>query len=716
MQRTRNIIFNICFTINCLLVFFLIFHSRMAIPSWLQVMGRMHTLLLHFPITLLVLYIFWTLVVDKKKNTNEVVKNIGNWLLLVSAFTAAFTALMGLFLSKEDGYDADALQWHKWSGISIAIITSLWYAYKEKIKNSKGLNTSVAVISLAAIIFTGHQGAEISHGQNYLLAPVLPEKQEQKVLMENAIVYANMVQPILKTKCYSCHNTSKAKGQLVMETEELLLKGGKNGKLWDSTAAGYGLLLSRLHLPVDAKKHMPPTGKPQLTEQETQILYSWIKSGANFKTKVMDLAATDTLLLIANAIFNTIETDDYDFAAADEKKVKNLNTNYRNVAPLAKASPALGAEFFSAQSYLPEQLKELLTVKEQVVSLSLNKMPVKDEEIKTISQFSNLRKLNLSFTNITGTTLNELSKLKELRQLSLSGTAIKKDDILKLSSLKKLSHLFIWNTALTETDITALKNAMKDIAFEKGFKGDTTILKLNAPILLNEEQIINTPITLKLKHYINGVSIRYTLDGTEPDSITSKEYSNDIMLTSNTTVKAKAFKKGWLGSAVMEGYFFSSKYKADSVVNLLPPDEQYKGDGPKTLIDLIKGEATNFKSGKWLGFRKNKMESLLFFAAPVNIKSITLSTLVDIGGYIMPPVTVEVWGGNEASHLKLLGRVTPEQPTVIQPGYLKAFQLSFKPATVKYLKIVAVPVAKLPAWHPGKGDKGWVFADEVFVN
>lgn len=716
MQRTRNIIFNICFTINCLLVFFLIFQSRIAIPSWLQVMGRMHTLLLHFPITLLVLYIFWTLVVDKKNNTNELVKNIGNWLLLVSAFTAAFTALIGLFLSKEDGYDADALQWHKWSGVSIAIITSLWYAYKEKIKNSKGLNTSVAVISLVAIIFTGHQGAEISHGQNYLLAPVLPEKQEQKVLMENAIVYANMVQPILKIKCYSCHNTSKAKGQLVMETEELLLKGGKNGKLWDSTVAGYGLLLSRLHLPVDAKKHMPPTGKPQLTEQETQILYSWIKSGANFKTKVIDLAATDTLRLIANAIFNTIETDDYDFAAADDKKVKNLNTNYRIVAPLAKGSPALGAEFFSAQSYLPEQLKELLTVKEQVVSLSLNKMPVKDEELKTISQFSNLRKLNLSFTNITGTTLNELSKLKELRQLSLSGTTIKKEDILKLSSLKKLSHLFIWNTALTEIDIAALKNEMKDIAFEKGFKGDTTILKLNAPILLNEEQIINTPITLKLKHYINGVSIRYTLDGTEPDSITSKEYSNDVILTNNTTVKAKAFKKGWLSSAVMEGYFFSSKYKPDSAVNLLLPDEQYKADGAKTLTDLIKGEANNFKSGKWLGYKKNKMESLLLFNASVTVKSVTLSTLIDIGGYIMPPVSLQVWGGNEISHLNLLANISPQQPTVTQPGYLKAFELSFAPVTVKYLKIVAVPVSKLPSWHPGKGDKGWVFVDEVFVN
>jgi uncharacterized membrane protein len=716
MHRTRNIFFNICFAINCLLVFFLIFESRLAIPAWLQVVGRMHPLLLHFPIVLLVLYIFWILFIDKKVNTNDTLKNFGDWLLLLSAFTAAFTAVMGLFLSKEEGYDEEALQWHKWSGVSIAVITLLWYAYRHKIKNTNWLKTAVAIVSFAVVIFTGHQGAEISHGQNFLLAPVMPQAEKQNILIDNAAIYAHMVQPILQAKCYSCHNAKKAKGELVMETETLLLKGGKNGKLWDSTAAGYGLLLSRLHLPADAKKHMPPIGKPQLTEQEIKVLYLWIKNGASFKTKVIDLAATDTLRIIANSIFNTIETDDYNFAAADDKKIKTLNTNYRIVAPLAKASPALNAEFFSVASYSPEQLKELLTVKEQIVSLSLNKMPVKDEELKTISQFRNLRQLNLSFTSITGTTLNELSKLQELRQLSLSGTAIKKEDILKLAALKKLAQLFIWNTTLTEKDIADLKNTMKDIVFEKGFKGDTTILKLTPPILLNEEQIITTPLTLQLKHYINGTSIRYTLDGTEPDSIHSPEYNNNIILTKNVAVKAKAFKQGWISSAIMENYFFSSTYKADSAINLQPTDEQYKSYGAKTLIDLVKGEADNFRSGKWLGFKNNKMESLLLFTTPANVKSVTLSTLVDIGSYIMPPLTVEVWGGNDANHLKLLGRNTPPQPTMVQPGYLKAVELSFTPVTVKYLKVIAVPVAKLPLWHPGKGQKGWVFVDEVFVN
>jgi len=30
--------------------------------------------------------------------------------------------------------------------------------------------------------------------------------------------------------------------------------------------------------------------------------------------------------------------------------------------------------------------------------------------------------------------------------------------------------------------------------------------------------------------------------------------------------------------------------------------------------------------------------------------------------------------------------------------------------------VVVVPVGKLPAWHPGKGDKGWAFVDEIFLN
>jgi hypothetical protein len=120
--------------------------------------------------------------------------------------------------------------------------------------------------------------------------------------------------------------------------------------------------MKRIHLPLETKKHMPPQGKPQLTDDEMAVLSNWIKSGADFKIKVTELEPESELRKIADRIFTTIETDDYDFAAADESKIKSLNNNYRIVYPLAKGSPALGAELFSASQFNSDALKDLLSV------------------------------------------------------------------------------------------------------------------------------------------------------------------------------------------------------------------------------------------------------------------------------------------------------------------------------------------------------------------
>lgn len=716
MRVTQKYIFNIVFGINILLLFLVVFENSLAIPVWLQVVGRMHPLLLHFPITLVLLFLFWHFLVRKKLSENSMANSIDGWLLLITALTLSMTTLMGFFLSKENGYDHNTLLWHKWSGIVIAFVMAFWYAYSDSIYRIPWLNYSTGTLSLILILFAGHQGAVITHGPNFLLAPIQSNTTEQPVLLADAEIYTHLVQPILQTKCYSCHNDKKSKGELRMDTESLLLKGGKNGKLWDSAASDLGLLMHRVHLPVEDKKHMPPIGKPQLTETEIQILAAWIKKGANFKTKIASLPENDELYLIAKEKFNQKAINEFDFEPASKEIVQELNTDYRVVSPITKLSPALQVNFFSPSAFSIDQLKDLLAIKTQIVSLNLNKMPVQDDALSIIAQFNNLQKLNLSFTQITGKNLDQLEQLPSLQQLSLSGTKVEKKDMLALASLKNLSQLFIWNTNISAKDMVDLKKNMKAVLIENGFNDDTSIIKLTPPILLNEEQVITTPIKLKLKHYINGASIRYTLDGTEPDSINAKEYTADIILAGNTTVKAKAFKKGWISSNTIETYFFSSKYKPDSAVNIMRADDNYRGDGANTLIDLAKGEVNNFKSPKWLGYKLNRMESLLMFKQPVSISSVTLSTLVDIGSYIMPPQSFEVWVGNLPGQLTLLGRLVPPQPSAVVKGYLRGYEIKFPPTNLKYLKVIAVPVGKLPAWHPGKGDKGWVFVDEVYVN
>lgn len=715
MLDVKKYIYNLVFALNTLLVFLFMTESLLVIPTWLQVFGRMHPIVLHFPIALVFVFLFWHFVVLRKIVENEWVVLIDRWLLLMTAFATSLSALMGFFLSKESGYDADAIFWHKWSGMAIAILMTVWYGFAAMIKQKQWLHYGIGAFSALVIIATGHLGGALTHGPDFILKPIRPIVAEQTVLLADAELYTHLVQPILQTKCYSCHNQTKSKGNLRMDTEALLLKGGKNGKLWDTTAADLGLLMRRAHLPLEDKKHMPPIGKPQLTENELYILKAWIQSGASFDTKIT--AITDeTLQSIALNQFKKSVTDQYAFDALSAETIQSYNTDYRIVAPIAKGSPALQVNFFSASAFSLEHLKDLLPIKEQIVQLNLNKMPLKDDGLSVVAKFPNLQKLNLSSTQITGKRLAELNQLSSLQQLSLSGTEMQKADILALRSLKQLNKLFLWNTTLTASDIQFLKNNLKGIAIDEGFTDDTTILKLTPPIILNEEQVITSPIKLKLKHYINGAVMRYTMDGSEPDSLKSPIYRNDVVLIGNTTIKAKAFKEGWISSNTAEISFFSSKFKPDSAIHLLPADKLYIGDGPETLIDLAKGEVNNFRSKKWVGYKLNHLESLLMFNQSAKISSVTLSTLVDIGSYIMPPESFEVWGGNTAKDLKLLGKLVPTQPTAGVKAYLRGFEIRFAPISVKCLKVVVAPVSKLPKWHPGKGEKGWVFVDEVYVN
>ena len=716
MHRWKNSLFNTAFALNCLLLFLLVFENKLSIPVWLQVTGRMHPLILHFPVTLVILYALTTLIFAfKKGKTDDSYKNTTDLLLLLAALSSAVTALAGLFLSREEGYDAEALQWHKWSGVGVSVFTSGWYYFSKKVQAKKIFSFFTSTFALCLIIFTGHQGAGITHGQNFLLAPMLPEKKQPVISAEEAVVFADMVKPILEKKCQSCHNNKKAKGELVMETEALLLKGGKTGKLWDSTAADFGLLLRRVHLPLEAKKHMPPQGKPQLTEEEIEIITQWIRKGSGFKLRVADLSPTDTLRQLANKIFTAAEMAEYDFEEADPSTIEKLNTVNRVVSPEALGSPALAVTFFNSNLFSSDQLKDLSKVKEQIVTLDLAKMPLKDADIKIISEFENLRRLNLSFTGITGAVIAELKKLKFLKSLSLSGTQVSAEQLKQLQSFPVLKTVYTWNTPVVATDIEKLQQQIKNIRFETGFRGDTIILKLSPPVDLNEEDFITTAIPLKLKHYIHGTSIRYTMDGSEPDSLQSPVFNGNETINRNTLIKAKAYKAGWISSDLIEIYFYKNTYTPDTLIYLTKPNDKYKDDAGKLLIDRKKGEA-DFRFGNWVAFRENRMECLLQFSTPTPVQSVTLSALVDVGGYIMPAQSIEIWGGDEPKNMKLLGRLIPEQPTKVKPSAMKGFECKFNTATVKYIKIIGNPVAKLPTWHPGKGDKAWIFIDEVLVN
>jgi hypothetical protein len=331
-------------------------------------------------------------------------------------------------------------------------------------------------------------------------------------------------------------------------------------------------------------------------------------------------------------------------------------------------------------------------------------MPVKDEDVKTIAQFKNLRRLNLGFSDITGASITEIAKLPELKELSVSGTKLKASDLEKLSSLKNLTAIYAWNTGISDNDFVALSKKLKNIQVEKGFKGDTILTKLNEPIIENEEEIITEPVPLKLKHYVQGVTIRYTLDGTEPDSLKSPKYDGKVILDRNLVLKAKAFKPGWITSETVIKNFYKAGLKPDSIALITPPDPSYKADGPKTLINGEKAELS-YRNIKWLAYHGKPMEAVVFFNTPQNVSSVTLSSMIDIGGYVFPAASIEIWGERKKWSNEAAEKSSPVQPTMSKPIWAEGLEVKFDQATVSSLKVIVRPVAKLPTWHQGKGSR-----------
>ena len=98
----------------------------------------------------------------------------------------------------------------------------------------------------------------------------------------SAVVFKEVVMPILEAKCTSCHGAEKSKGKLRMDTLANILKGGGDGpETVVAGKSGDSLMMKRILLPKDDDDHMPPAEKDQITTQECQLLAWWINEGAS---------------------------------------------------------------------------------------------------------------------------------------------------------------------------------------------------------------------------------------------------------------------------------------------------------------------------------------------------------------------------------------------------------------------------------------------------
>src|SRR5215203_4517010 len=718
MKLFQRILSSLSFFIIVMLLFLLFFQNKVSLPPSLQAVGRMHPLLLHLPIGLLVIsFILW---IGRKNIEATSFQKIFFLVLHVTAFTAALTALMGFFLSREGGYDENILLRHKVLGITTAALSyTLLLLYRSFPERNFAFGSTI-ILSLAAMILGSHFGSTLTHGEGFVWQPLKSEKDIEEKITDSSSLFTAAIRPILRSKCFSCHKEKKAKGGLIMTTEEKILEGGKNGPIWRSGDALNSHIIEKINLPEDEKKHMPPKGKPQLSQEQIDLLFAWIQSGADMKKTMKDYAADDTVKILATKFIHLpkAETEKtYSFAAVPASTIQQLSGPFCSVFPLSQKSPALQANFFVREKFDRKKLEELVKVKKQLVVLNLGNMPVTDADMKTVAQFINLEKLVLNNSLITDSALSDIKKLKHLQSLSLAGTQIDKNAAQLFSKFDSLKEVFIWDTKISASEADELQKQNKKIRFDRGYIPDENeILTLTPPIVKNEEFILVANEKIELEQKIGGATIRYTVDGANPDSTTSPIYDSPISAEGFTVVKARSTKAGWYSSPITSFSFFKRGIKPSRAELINQPNEKYKGNGAATLIDLKKGLAENFNDAAWLGFREQPFAAVFYFDTAQTINSISISYNESVQSYLLPPAEVQVWAGNEKHKLKLLRTATAPQPTKEEKNVVRVdgMKIDIPRSTYKYYKIVAKNVSKLPSWHQGKGEKAWIFIDEIF--
>src|SRR5688572_30015363 len=103
MEIVKKVFANVVFAVQIFLAFLLFFESSVSVPFWLQSFGRLHPLLLHLPIGLLLITAL--LIFTRKYFDSPTFSDLVSLLIHCTALFASLSALMGFFLSYEGGYE-----------------------------------------------------------------------------------------------------------------------------------------------------------------------------------------------------------------------------------------------------------------------------------------------------------------------------------------------------------------------------------------------------------------------------------------------------------------------------------------------------------------------------------------------------------------------------------------------------------------------------------
>lgn len=146
------------------------------------------------------------------------------------------------------------------------------------------------------------------------------------------------------------------------------------------------------------------------------------------------------------------------------------------------------------------------------------------------------------------------------------------------------------------------------------------------------------------------------------------------------------------------------------------PETRYAGENGKVLVDGVCSDLFP-TTGLWVGYLDEPMEAVVDMGEKQKVTQVVLSSLTDMGAYIMGISKIEIYASDNGEDFVLLAENSYKAPEAKMQGKkIEKLTLDFSETQARFIKVVARGFEALPEGHSGAGQPPFLFVDEIEIN
>ncbi len=191
-------------------------------------------------------------------------------------------------------------------------------------------------------------------------------------------------------------------------------------------------------------------------------------------------------------------------------------------------------------------------------------------------------------------------------------------------------------------------------------------------------------------------------------------FLNPIASGKPGTLFATVSRNGYFSETVQSWNIVANKASGSEITYKSSFSNAFEAGGKLALIDGIMA-STNLQDGSWQGFEGNDLDVVIDLGKPIQIKKISCNFLRDNNSWVFLPKQVTVLVSDDGITYKSIGESIFSSEKETNAILIQPVLFSLK-GNARFIKLVAINQGVCPGWHPGSGNKAWLFADEIVVD